>query len=401
MILNIFGKMELFQVSPCRHAALEATIEGFERTGVPLVSYNSCNYSEQGFFELGPAGYSDDLGSYYFIPKLVELFGLNLETTIQLFYSGFVVLAFFAGAIGSWLYCETRLGKITSLIALVVLSLIIAGIGDTYSYMGAIPLAFIPWWLYLQKNGNPNRIIPFFVLAGFIFSFSHLTRSHAATPTLIFICLSLLFFSDHYSRKLKFISILGLTVAMSLVFIGFDTVLQQRIAFLTSIGTPLELSDQRYMWHVIYKSLGYLWNTFGYANWPGHEPSDTFVALRALEINPNILHASTEYENILRHETFKFIKQHPLFFLTTVFGKFGVVCMYILAFTNIGFVVAMYYSRGFAFNLLFAIGIGLNTIWAIAGIPAYHYLMGLFTFCTLFNVYSIDYAAKIRLSSHH
>lgn len=54
-------------------------IEGYERTGVPLGSYqDTCNL--EGDAVIGPAGFTEDLGSYYFIPKIVEFFGVNLDT---------------------------------------------------------------------------------------------------------------------------------------------------------------------------------------------------------------------------------------------------------------------------------------------------------------------------------
>ena len=391
--------MAFFQILPCRYDALEATIDGFERTGVPLVAYNSCGLSAEGNIDgLGPAGYSDDIGSYYFIPKIVEIFGVSLDTAIQLLYSGSLFLAFIAGAIGSWLYCETKSGKAISLIVLAFLSLIIAGIGDIYTYSASIPLALIPLWLYLQKQGGPNHIVLYFFLAGLVIAFGHLIRVQSGMPTLVFLCVSLLFFSSQYSKKIKAFSVIVFIAAASLVVLGFDIVLQQRIDFLTDIGSTVELSDRRYQWHVIYKSLGYLSNTFGYANWPGHEPSDVYASFKAHSVNPSVIHASAEYENILRLETFKFIREHPIFFMHTIFAKFGVLLMYILFFANIGLLLTIYYSRGIAFNLLFSIGIGLNMFSGLLTLPHYQYLMGLFVFCTLFNLYIIDYAIKMKTS---
>lgn len=387
---------------PCRRDALNAAIEGYERTGVPLVSYNSyCEASpEQAIDGLSPAGLSDDIGAYYFIPKLVEFFGISLDSAIALMYSGSVIIAFIVGSIASVLYCETPIGKIASVIGLGLLSFIIAGIGDSYIYTGAIPLALIPCWLYLQKLNNSKCIIPYFLMAGLIIAFGHLVRSHSGTATLIFICLSLFFFSEHYSNKLKFLSFLSLVGAMFFVSISFDTVIQHRAEFLTAAGSSLvELSGFKVFWHNFYYSLGYLWNNFGYANWPGHEPSDTYALTKALSVNPDVVLYSREYENILKQAFFEFVKEHPLFFIQTIFTKFGVLLMYVLLFANIGLVLSMYYPQGIKFNLLFAIGIGFNMMFGLLATPYHVYLMGLFTFSTLFGLYSIDHAIKIKFAN--
>jgi len=382
---------------PCRIQGIEATVEGFERTGVPLISYNSCGIPRELLVDgLGPAGFSDDLGAYYFIPKLVEIFGFNVDTAVQLLYSGTVFLAFLLGAIGSWLYCDTKPGKVISVLCLALLAFIIAGIGDSYIYLGSIPMALIPWSLYLQRQNSNNRIVAYFILAGIFIACGHLIRSNAGTPALIFICLSLLFFSDHYSRNIKILSVIALIVTASLVLVGFDMIVQQRIDFLISINSPIEGQNNRYSWHVVYKSLGYLWNSFGYGDWLSHEPSDVYSEMKALAVNPNVVDSSIEYEAILRYETFQFIKQHPLFFIHTIFGKFGVVLLYIILFANIGLVMTIYYSRGIAFNFLFLIGISLSMIYPIIGLPTYTYMIGVFTFATLFNIYVIDHAIQSR-----
>ena len=394
--------MQLFKLMPCRYDSLVATIEGYKKTGVELVAFNNDCMVNGENIGLGPAGYSDDIGSYYFIPKLVEIFSINLDTAIQIFYSGSVFLAGIVAIISSWFFCDTKLGKCISAIAIILLSAIVAGISDTYTFMAIMPLVFIPWWLNVQRQKNPNFVVLFFITAGIIMSCSHLVRSHSATPVIAFVLISLLFFSDHFSNRLKAFSILIFMIVGASVFLAFDSLIEVRIDYLTNIGLSesISLSGSRIMWHNIYYSLGYLWNTYDYTGqFLGHEPSDTYSVVKALSINPDVVLFSAEYENILRLETISFIKNHPLFFLHTIFSKVGVVLMYIILFTNIGLISLLYYSRGTVFNFLFIVGIGMSSLWCLVGLPLHFYLMGLFTFCTLFGVYNIDYAIKMRTKS--
>ena len=388
--------MELFRIMPCRYETIKNTIEGYERTGVPLIAYkDECTFHNTGAIpEYGPACFADDPGACYFIPKLVEIFGVSLDTAVQLMYSGSVCLAFLAGAIACFLYCETRLGKLIGVIAIGILSFIIAGVSDLYVFLGSIPLALIPWWLYLQKIGNSKYIIPYFVLAGLIIAFAQLMRVHSGTATLIFICMSLIFFSNQFSNKIKFLSVLGIACAMLSVFLSFNLVLQERTDFLIGIGSTMELSGFRILWHNAYYSLGYLWNNFGFSGWPGHEPSDWYSLAKALSIRPDVVIFSREYEDILKYAYFEFVKEHPLFFLQTIFTKFGVLLMYIFMFTNIGLILSMYYPQGIKFNLLFLIAICFNMLFGILAMPSYTHILGLFAFSTLFNIYSIDFALQ-------
>ena len=77
-------------------------------------------------------------------------------------------------------------------------------------------------------------------------------------------------------------------------------------------------------------------------------------------------------------------------------AKFGVCLMYFLIFSNIGALLAMYYRKGYAFDLPFAAGIVFNMIFGIIITPDYQFLLGLFAFSTLFAIYSIDFAITQR-----
>ena len=74
--------MELFRIMPCRYETIKNTIEGYERTGVPLIAYkDECTFHNTGAIpEYGPACFADDPGACYFIPKLVEIFDIEFET---------------------------------------------------------------------------------------------------------------------------------------------------------------------------------------------------------------------------------------------------------------------------------------------------------------------------------
>lgn len=385
--------MKFFRIMPCRKDALESTLEGYKLTEVHLVAYDDpCSGPGQIF---SPAGIGEDIGSYYFIPRLAQFTGIELEIIIQLIYSGFVFLSLISASIAIWLYFRSLLAKVIGVMALSALSLIIAAIGDYYIFAGSIPMAIVPWLIYMIKKPPKNikYLYLFFFLIGIILSMGHLIRSHSSTGVIIFILISFVFIDKPYSIKQKFISILFLSLSMCLIFNWFDSIVDQRNEYLSSVETNFDLSGDRVMWHNIYYSLGYLKNNYGQVDgYESHEASDSYSVKRAFEIDPNVKLLSREYEDILRKETFSFIKSHKLFFLKSIIAKTGVMLTYILAFMNIGVLIFLYYKTSLEFNLPFLSGIVFNMLFGVITTPEYLYLTGLFLFSVLYSIYIIDSA---------
>ena len=377
--------MNLFEIMTGRYKNIQETIDGYQLTDTPLIAFLGEN---EGF---APSAITEESGSSYYIPKLVELTGFDLELAVKLFYGGTVGLAFFVGAVGCFKYCNTQIGKWVSLLALSVLSFVIAGISDIYVVMGASTISLVPWLFYLQKNSSVKEILLFCTIAGFVIGFSHSLRNHGGTGVLIVIIFSILF-AKQYSPKIKVCCGAALMIGIVMISLFFGHIQTQRDVYLHSIKYDGPKTNQRVVWHNLYLSLGYLWNVYGYEEWPGHEPSDTYSQEKVRSVNPEVQLFSQEYEKILRNETIKFIVDHPFFFINTIFAKLGVLLMYVLIFANIGLVLAIYYPQGYQFNLLFAVGIGFNMLFGLLATPDYQYLTGLFAFATLYGLFSIDYA---------
>jgi hypothetical protein len=390
---------------PCRKNALESTINGFDLTNVDLIAYDDiCSVSDAGV--LSPSGLADNIGSFYFIPKLVQHTGVKLEVAIQLFYTGFVLLAFLSASIALSISFKSFQGKVIGIFGLALLSFIIAGIGDYYVFAGAIPMAIIPWVIYLFRNPPKNKLYLyiFYFLVGAITSLSHIIRSHSGTDVIIFILFCIIIFSKSFSFRQKTISIFFLSFSMILVSTWFNNIVEKRINYLSSIESPYELSGERIKWHNIYYSLGYLPNKYGsVVGFDNHEVSDTYSVRKALEVNPNVKLWSRDYENILKRETYKFIADHKLYFIKTLIVKTSIMVLYLILFMNIGIAIFLRYKTSLEFHLPFISGIAFNMIFGLITTPDYKYLTGLFLFSVLYSIYLIDSAIffdfkKIRIS---
>jgi len=373
---------------PGRYEGLKATIEGYKRTGVDLVVYND-PISLGDVNTIGPAGLTDNLGTYYFIPKFVQLTGIDLDLAIQLFYTGFTFVAFILSTLFMWKLCKTGIGKIISVFALTAISLIIAGIGDYYIYAGALPLGAIPIWIHLYKSGNHRNIFIFILSFGFIASLVHLMRSHAGTAVVLII-LTMIFISKEFTIKDKFKSLVLMFLPYIIISATFNNIVEKRNNYLESINSVYDLSGTRAMWHNMYYSLGFLNNYYGENGYKDHEASDTYALKKVLSINPDVIKYGVEYEQILKNEYFKFVKAHPLFFMKTVFSKIGVLLMYFILFSNIGLILSFYYKPSRDIVIISVIGLCFNALFGLIALPEYQYLCGFFVFATLFNLFNFD-----------
>ena len=54
-----------------RYQELKESIDGLIQTGIPLITYDGKNF--------GSSGVGDDIGAYYFIPKIAVLFDFEFK----------------------------------------------------------------------------------------------------------------------------------------------------------------------------------------------------------------------------------------------------------------------------------------------------------------------------------
>ena len=139
--------MKLFEIMPCRLLSIQSTIDGYVHSKTPLISYNDkCNLGENA--GIGPAGLSEEPGAYYFIPKIVELTGFNLETAVNFTEELLLLLIWWSHWQLEILWNPIR--KWISLFALWILCIVIAGISIYVVRVSTV--ALVPWLLLVQKH---------------------------------------------------------------------------------------------------------------------------------------------------------------------------------------------------------------------------------------------------------
>jgi len=389
--LNIIY-MKLFNIMTCRGKSLDATTEGLKQTGIDLIAYNDvCNNIDSKIYSA--AGLTDNLGIFYLLPKLSVAFNIPASSIAVIFYSLVVIISYVIGTIALWRICTNKYSKVYSLAMTTFLALIMIGINDYYVFYGAVPFLLFPIFLLIRKTENFKLLLFYFILSSIIISISHLIRSHSGTSMILIFIVFLIFFAKHISFKKKILIIFAYTIVSFVIFTYFQSIIDTRNEFLLSLNQDYnyDLNGYRIMWHNIYYSLGYLANNISYGDWQFHQASDQYSLEKAKSIDPNVIFASIEYENILRDETFKFILEHPLFFINTVFAKFGVLIMYFIIFCNIGilFINKLIINKIEYFFYILT-GIVFNCSFGILTLPYYVYLMGLFFFSTVISIISVN-----------
>jgi hypothetical protein len=364
-----------------RRQALVEAAAGWQKTGVPLVGFD-----DQRFF---PAGCSDDIGIFYVIPMLAKTLQIPLGDASDLFLAGVVLISGLSGVVGLMLMCRTLAGRILSMGALVLLSLLALKIGDVYSIQSSVVFAFVPWVLLFAKKAYCHWIIfPFVLFVSTALASANVMRSHAGTPVLIFMAW-IFAFELQACRQSKLLLMLAIMLGVLLPAWYSHRLLQTRDAYLQRQGyTSVVGLSHHGFWNVIYLGLGYIHNDVV----PGYR--DEFGVEKVREIAPNTIYGSPEYDQYLKREVIHIVACHPSLVMETLAAKLGVMGAYLILFANVGLIAAYRYPKSWAVEGAFWTTIVFQSLIGILAIPARTYMLGFIAFTVLYAVISIDVALQ-------
>jgi len=257
--------------------------------------------------------------------------------------------------------------------------------GAIYNIPSSITIAIIPLFLYFAKGRKLSLPFVFFLSwAGVVIGVGNYLRVHAGTGVLIFMAIILLCYLQ-ISRKQKIGLVILVAVTVLAPMVYFDHVLSQRDAYLRKNNPTYERVPTRHvLWHSIYIGFGFLNNEYGI------RCKDEIVIERVRLISPETIYLSKKYETILKKEVFSFITRHPLFVARTIFAKFGVICLSILIFANVGLIAVALHRKCWQVEIAFWSAIIFNSLFGVLVIPEERYLTGLITFATLYGIFSIN-----------
>jgi hypothetical protein len=361
-----------------RYWDLVYTLNGYQKTAIPLVAINGS--------VLGPGGTIDDVGSYYLLPKLANMFGWPMGRTIDLFYSSLLLVGFLTSVAGFFRLHRSLLPRTVTVLGLTMLTAVSYKIGDVYVFCFVTAAIAVPWTLVLirQKSERGIQLGVFVFSLGVLAGLANAARNHAGTSPLIFIGL-LLLFGISASRARKLILFLCLLSGVLLPKVFFSRLAAERDAFLISQCPEYAgLPRQHPLWHAVYMGLGYLQNDYG-LRW------DDGVTYRMVQsVAPGTTYGSDQDERILKGAVFSFIRQHPKFVLMTLASKFGVILAFVVISANFGLLAAAASPKPWPVELAFWAALVFSSLPGFIAIPEPAYLLGLTSFSALYGIVSFS-----------
>lgn len=365
---------------PYRHLELRYALAGYLRSKIPLVAFDGAKYFK--------AGYGDDPGMYYFVPRLAAFLNLPLERALDLFFGAILMVSFVVGAIGLVLVVHRWPLKLWALFGLCLLLWFSFRKGDIYTALSVPVVAVVPWLLYLRKKHSASLVLAAFLFgAGLLAGFANQVRGQAATGLMIFALILVAFeLNRGWAPKVALLAALAAGFLVATVY--FDSLLTRRDAFLASSQPGYtQTVDRHSVWHTLYIGLGYLKDN-PYV--PGY--LDGAAVQAVYSISPSTIPLSPEYERILRGEIFRIAREHPMFIAATLIAKSRVLLFLLLCWANFGLLAAAFYPKGWALESAFWAALGFNALFGLIAIPQIQYLLGFMAFAMIYGIASLEWA---------
>lgn len=368
------------QVMPTRLEKINQAIQGYEQTNVPLIYFNGNT--------LSPAGVTDEIGVYYFVPLVARLFDLEAEQAAFYFYYGVIYFSLTLGFAGVCFLFRSWISRFLALLGLIWLGVISTRGGTVYSIPPATVAAVLPWFLYFSSK---IKLTPFFLgisfLSGAAIGFSNSIRPHGATGLILLMGVLIIFLKYPIKDKLKILSALALGLLIPVL--TFTYLSGKRDAYLTQQTETYQPSEPiSQLWHSIYIGFGYLNNPLGIK----YEDSVAFDKVRS--ISPDTIAFSKEYVKILKAEVFRIICSQTNFVIKTVFAKIGVVLFYLIYSANLGLIAAYYYPKKRALESAFLVAILFSATPGILVMPFGSYILSFIALSLFYGLVSLNEAVE-------
>ncbi len=265
-----------------------------------------------------PAGFTDDVGIYYIVPRIATWLELDLERSVDVFLGSMVLLSLVACMGGMFLLYRRWSVRFVVFLMLAGVSMVALNVGDVYLVNSSVVIAMVPWCVYLHRRESLSAWHLLAGLpAGILIGTANFLRSHSGTAVLVFL-LALVLSRPRADRTKNALLAAVVLLGILLSSMPFRIAVRERDRFLERNAPGYGTVVARHpFWHSIYIGFGYLSNEYGIRF------DDAVAARKVREISPKAAYVSAEYERILRGETFHLALRHPLFVLRTIFAKAG------------------------------------------------------------------------------
>ncbi len=314
----------------------------------------------------------DDLGMYYFVPKLLDFFPvLSYLQGYYIVFSSIIILGFILAVQGfNLLFVKTK-DFVLATLAYSLLSFICFYAMDVY-VAAFLACSIIPISLYFFCK-KPSLVSTFvFVFFGALLAVCTYFRAHSSTGVVFFLFIAFITVSGE-GKGLKLLStIIPFILGVAMWSLYSSSIINKRNDQLMSDKYDNRLLEgfqsSHIFWHGAYLGLGYQSNNKYRIKWQdqyGYKVANNYAKAHS-ELNlPRFtpLNMTEEYEDILKGEYMDILKNDIGFIFKTYSLKFLRLLIFIFPFLLLGFVV-------FKFNMR-----GSKQLWLPAGLSILFYCL--------------------------
>lgn len=353
-------------------------LEGLKKTGVPFIEYDGQ--------QLLPAITSDDIGIYYWIPKLTLWLQCSLATATTLFFYGLIIASLVSAALSFFIIYKRWLERLLVTLYLAGATAFAFTLTDVYIAYFAATFLVIPPALALRTKKDSSLQYLYYGLAGIILATLHYIRAYSGLAPLVFLLIYIAGDKKPIIAKVFKYGCLALGFIMPVLF--FRTLYQHSLDYSKNVlHIHPETSINHIFWHTVYVGFGFL----NFMNEDNIRYDDKCAGDKVLSLAPDLpLVHDERYEALLKNEVLHLIKHQKAFVLFTVFAKIGVLLYYLLRYANVG--LLMLFLRRFIWpvDLAFAAAMTTSCIFPLIAIPLPFYTAGLSSLAILFAIWSIN-----------
>ncbi len=365
-------------IMDCRRVELERTLDGLNTTGLPLLS----KYQESYNF----AGYADDIGIYYFVPKIAKAFGLSIDSAIYFFHCSLIAIGLTIGIVCFFLIFKSWFSRLFIVLGELLLAEFASPYQDVYIASHFAISAIIPLFILMTYRSSGLNLFMAFLLGctGLVAGYCNLIRLHSGTGVLLFILLWTLLNKQLFKFE-KAGCLFIVTIFALLPYLHFAHLEKNCREFLVDRQLSFQqLSDKHPIWHSIYLGLSYLNKKYVVTY------NDDLIAYKvAKAVDPNVVYCSKEYDKILKGEVLKIAKEDPFFILKTIRAKTKALRREIWKHANFGLLFSFFVIPAFRQLIPFFAVICFYALPCILVMPDNRYMLGMNSIAILFAIYAI------------
>ena len=376
----------MLSINSSRLELLEGALRAYKKIGIDFIGM-----SEDGTpFSVV---LNDDVGIFYFIPKIALLFDLSVYKSAEFFFGCLLALSSIVAALSFLFLYKNYSSKFISIFFLFFLSIetikfVSVGSVHAVCVLGVIPLSLC---CFTRKKLKLSFISLLFVFVGVLVGYCHFLRAYCHVAPVLFF-LTILFFSKLYETHKKIILVLSLLLGILIPYCHIKLNLNESKNYLTSCGVECNGLEGHIFWHSLFAGMGYLSNSSGF-KW-----DDRTVTDKVNQMFPNSFFGTnpSEYDKTVKKCFFKtFLNRNLCWFVVeTIFAKLGVLFYFFLWYANFGLIFAFFYRKPLFIDFAFFIALAFSSLFCFVSIPVVEYAGGFIYISKLYRIISICFAIE-------